>query len=303
MGKKCIVINDSNNNNTCSSNINNDTVGSSSTSSSSNNNSNNNISSSLSSSKNDNHNSSNSNNNGSSNIYSSNYSNSSSNSNSFSNNNGSSSNNSSHMVVVGSQSRTFIPGLQIYKNCFFVSAYARAAKILFDMAKSAPPLSRQDYPIWGTCLGFEQLAVLTANPSPGANSSSLLTACDSENQRGSVRVKRRREWRRSDIGRDMPRNVFRVLEGADRPIFNSHHKCLTPGAFHSQSLGRFWRLLATDFDKNGLEFVTLMEAKGGLPIWGSQFHPEKPLFEWAERLDQLPHDRAAVQVSSTVLKP
>ena len=30
------------------------------------------------------------------------------------------------------------------------------------------------------------------------------------------------------------------------------------------------------------------------PIWGCQFHPEKPAFEWSAKLSGLPHDRTAV---------
>ena len=45
----------------------------------------------------------------------------------------------------------------------------------------------------------------------------------------------------------------------------------------------FWEILSTNEDDDGLEFVSLMEAKGGLPIWGSQFHPEKNAFEWTTR--------------------
>ena len=36
-------------------------------------------------------------------------------------------------------------------------------------------------------------------------------------------------------------------------------------------------------DDDGVEFVSLIEAKGGVPIWGSQFHPEKNAFEWTTK--------------------
>ena len=45
----------------------------------------------------------------------------------------------------------------------------------------------------------------------------------------------------------------------------------------------FWEILSTNEDDDGLEFVSLIEAKRGLPIWGSQFHPEKNAFEWTTR--------------------
>ena len=42
----------------------------------------------------------------------------------------------------------------------------------------------------------------------------------------------------------------------------------------------FWETLATNVDDAGVEFVSLMEAKGAAPVWASQFHPEKNAFEW-----------------------
>ncbi|KAM9827315.1 LOW QUALITY PROTEIN: gamma-glutamyl hydrolase-like [Neosynchiropus ocellatus] len=46
----------------------------------------------------------------------------------------------------------------------FSSGYQRAAKFFYNLAIEAN--NRGDYfPVWGTCLGFEQLAVLTSNKS------------------------------------------------------------------------------------------------------------------------------------------
>ena len=41
--------------------------------------------------------------------------------------------------------------------------------------------------------------------------------------------------------------------------------------------------MATNVDDDGVEFVSLIEAKGGVPVWGSQFHPEKNAFEWTTK--------------------
>ncbi|CAL1596094.1 unnamed protein product [Knipowitschia caucasica] len=52
----------------------------------------------------------------------------------------------------------FLPGGSAY---IFDSGYERAAKIFYNLAIEAN--NKGDYfPVWGTCLGFEQLAVLTA---------------------------------------------------------------------------------------------------------------------------------------------
>ena len=45
---------------------------------------------------------------------------------------------------------------------FHISGYAKAGKKLFDMAVRSWDKGSDPYPIWGTCLGFELLALLAA---------------------------------------------------------------------------------------------------------------------------------------------
>ncbi len=94
-----------------------------------------------------------------------------------------------------------------------ISAYAHAARCLWDLALSAPPAERRDFPIWGTCLGFEQLAVLSADPGED-----ILVDCASEDQRSSLHVSP--DWGESRLGRDMPEEVLEAITGPDKPIFN-----------------------------------------------------------------------------------
>ena len=50
-----------------------------------------------------------------------------------------------------------------YVFCFSTySGYAKAGQKLFDMATRAWDEGNDPYPIWGTCLGFELLALLAA---------------------------------------------------------------------------------------------------------------------------------------------
>lgn len=57
---------------------------------------------------------------------------------------------------------------------------------------------------------------------------------------------------------------------------------MTPEAFEANdALRAGFSVLATNKDRQGKTFVSLMESKdASMPIYGSQFHPEKPLFEW-----------------------
>ncbi len=45
------------------------------------------------------------------------------------------------------------------------SGYAVAGKRLWDLSMNASASDRADYPIWGTCLGFEMLASLSNDDS------------------------------------------------------------------------------------------------------------------------------------------
>jgi len=61
---------------------------------------------------------------------------------------------------------------------------------------------------------------------------------------------------------------------------NNHEEGVTPSDFASHPmLANVFDVLATDVDRNGKAFVALIEGKT-LPIYGAQFHPEKPPWEW-----------------------
>ena len=52
----------------------------------------------------------------------------------------------------------------------------------------------------------------------------------------------------------------------------------------------FWTILATNTDKDGLEFISALEAKD-YPFYATQFHPEKIAYEWAPGKPTIPHSR------------
>ena len=61
----------------------------------------------------------------------------------------------------------------------------------------------------------------------------------------------------------------------------------------SPLLSKFWTILAENDDEDGLRFVSMLEAKSW-PIWGVQFHPEKPMYEWVPK--GINHGRNSIQV-------
>ena len=61
----------------------------------------------------------------------------------------------------------------------------------------------------------------------------------------------------------------------------------------------FGEPIATDVDADGAPFVALVEGAPGVHVYGSQFHPEKPLGEWNPTL-HIPHDGGAVRVAQAL---
>jgi len=86
--------------------------------------------------------------------------------------------------------------------------------------------------------------------------------------------------------------------GKDNITQNEHSFGVTPQAYTSHpKLSAFFNVLATNFDRQGKEFVSLVEGKK-YPVYASQFHPEKNNFEWsAQEAVPVPHSLMAVRMS------
>lgn len=64
--------------------------------------------------------------------------------------------------------------------------------------------------------------------------------------------------------------------------YNSHRFGISPKTFESdQGLKKFWDVTAISFMPNGTEFTASIEAKN-YPIFGTQYHPEKPSQLWVD---------------------
>ena len=118
-----------------------------------------------------------------------------------------------------------------------------------------------------------------------------LTRCESNNQ--ALPIESTWLYSKSRWNEASPEDVDVILMEQDVTI-NFHNWCLTPRNFTlSEKLRNFWDVLATNRDENGLEFVSMVEAKD-YSIWGVQYHPEKNAFEWTEKWSNIPHSPHAV---------
>jgi len=148
------------------------------------------------------------------------------------------------------------------------------------------------FPLWGTCLGFQ--AICRA----ASNDPTILQTFDSENYTIPLNFTPMAAHSRIFDEHRFPGsgNVMNLL--STLPItMNNHMEGVTPTDFASHpQLNSVFDVLATNVDRNGKAFVSLIEAKQ-LPIYGAQFHQEKPQFEWWPE-EVIQHTLSAVVANS-----
>ena len=94
----------------------------------------------------------------------------------------------------------------------------------------------------------------------------------------------------------MPENIRATL--ASKPVTtNLHHDGVEPSVFEaSNNLNQFFKMLSTNVDRNGKPFASSIESRD-YPIYGVQWHPERPQFQWSTTLpDKIGHTVEGLQV-------
>jgi len=127
------------------------------------------------------------------------------------------------------------------------------------------------FPLWGTCMGFQELVCLADN------NFNILSQYDSENY--TIPIQFTVEPQTTKLFGTAPAEIVGILSSL--PVtMNNHHFGLAPETFNSSdALTKFFKVISVDPDRAGLEFISTIEAYN-YPIYGTQWHPEKPLFEW-----------------------
>lgn len=150
------------------------------------------------------------------------------------------------------------------------------------------------FPVYGICLGFEWLALAVAGQDV------LTGGMDAENI--SLSLNFTSEANHSRLFHD---DSARTIFAEQAVTMNNHHLGLLPTTFKKNpKLQSVFKLLSTNMDRNGVEFVSSMEGHIA-PIYGTQFHPEKNIFEWGTFPDGRPyeviqHNSLAVQSSQSL---
>jgi len=165
------------------------------------------------------------------------------------------------------------------------------------------------YPVWGTCDGFEWLMQIAAE-----DDTVLTSGFDSENISLPLNLTAAASSSRLfDEAASFPIQGSHLVKGgavtvltalATQPLtLNNHHQGVTPHDFARSKLPQAFNVLATNHDRKGREFVSVVEGKNGLPMWATQWHPEKNIFEQSRAaphwwpFEAIAHDRSAVAIS------
>ncbi|EDV19164.1 uncharacterized protein TRIADDRAFT_34071, partial [Trichoplax adhaerens] len=167
------------------------------------------------------------------------------------------------------------------------SGYERTAKIMLNLAMQA--YENGDYfPIWGTCLGFEQLAVLVAG-------NHALTNCSAWDV--SLPLELNQDFRDSRMFHKAPEEIINILK-SQSVTANYHHECVSWKNWFSSNgehLQNMFKVLSSNSDVKGLKFISTIEGKTH-PIFATQWHPEKNMFAWRPNL-HVAHSEDAIKIS------
>ncbi|KAH9365509.1 hypothetical protein HPB48_016287 [Haemaphysalis longicornis] len=144
------------------------------------------------------------------------------------------------------------------------------------------------FPIWGTCLGLEDLTRVAIDKL-------VLRPCNASDM--ALPLDFTPDFRKSRMFSNLPKYLQRALR--TEPItYNAHRACLTPENFTAYGLDKIFKPLSTNVDRDGVTFISSLEGRL-FPFYAVQFHPEKTNFEW-ERNDRhkyVPHGPDALSVS------
>jgi len=162
------------------------------------------------------------------------------------------------------------------------NTYTTAVSIIMDYAKQ-----HAYFPIWGTCLGLEKILMYEGVELFNTNANGYTTSVDIDDKMVQ-KSKMFPPW-------NLLANYVLHLLGTDITA-ETHHYGVNKTALAAATSE--YHVLGTSLDMSGIEYIAIVE-NIRYPIYATQFHPEKVMFEWNEMYnDYLPKTFEAVIANS-----
>jgi gamma-glutamyl hydrolase len=178
---------------------------------------------------------------------------------------------------------------------YLADPYTVAATKLYKMAVASNDAG-VPFPIWGTCLGHQLLQIIVT----GAHFGDILVETDAVSHPTTLNfteaAKASRMW--GALFEERPTLVDKLSSPAWNISMENHEFGMPVENYGRASkwpaLAANFDVLTTTVDRGGVEYVSTIEHKK-YPFFGTQWHPEKPPFEFSDRT--IPKSHAAMSVS------
>uniref|UniRef100_A0A336MKR8 folate gamma-glutamyl hydrolase n=1 Tax=Culicoides sonorensis TaxID=179676 RepID=A0A336MKR8_CULSO len=147
--------------------------------------------------------------------------------------------------------------------------YAEAGYKIYKIAKEMNDAGSY-FPIWGTCLGFELLTFVDADKAEHRE------RCSSQDQPLPLEfVSEFKNHRLFSLASDDVIESLRTKEITS----NFHNYCTVEEKLKEVNIDSNWIALSHNSDWDGFRFISTIE-NTKYPFYGTQFHPEKNMYEW-----------------------
>lgn len=166
--------------------------------------------------------------------------------------------------------------------------YENVMKLFVDMSMQPGVF----FPIWATCLGFEGLVIAASGEYKvlhyGFDSHNISMPLNFYPSADKVRQESKL-FGKENMPSDIMFNTFRK-----EPVTMNNHVAgiRTSTWFNNAKLTKLFRVLSTNKDRKGQEFISTIEAYD-YPVYGSQWHPEKVSYEWWDK-ENINHSYSSV---------
>ena len=153
--------------------------------------------------------------------------------------------------------------------------YARKGKLVLDKIKEMNDKGIY-YPVWGICLGFQEITVIEA-PYPDVFQRYKFNSSNVANNVTFVEG-----IAESKMYRNLPKYLLDALQ-TENITYNHHHDGVYPEVYKKFPELQQYYVLAVSYDNKDVKYTASIEHKK-YPFYGHQYHPEKTAFIWGKKL-------------------